>query len=650
MKKRKQLITRILSVLLLPILLCDLIFKPLVGHAQEQPYTLIILNVISEIENNPFDGYFLVSNEKLYVADETLKKMGDIEEIPVIGVDNISTCFKRGDLEVYIQDNEQIEYDGAIYYPFAQVLGELSMRASFSIEKMLLLVEQRKDLSQLDSVLKDIYLNDTYNMSYWQNMEFFYGFSHYSAVAADIVKNFNFISYIDGTVQTERYQEVFWRMLLPEEAEDQIVFLDDTDTTMELISKFSDIEDELSSDGDDSIFGDWSEVIDLADDIQIIEVMKVYTYLRSMKEIDASYIRGLELILTKSVSDMNKEMYQAGTYTLSMYEETTPLWEAVLISFLQGCQKDLEGDVEKYIEEAILGISSIACDCAGIILDKVLNTQEQVDATLMAQCCLEIQKKCGDYYRYHRQDLHTGNKEEYAQVLRDLHDVMTLYLRAGIMAYRAVAIDDELRNSAEYAIARMNKELSTLAIYQEADFTVFTDNEKSEQQIINSKASNLFMENMDGISDISEIITVQFDWDGVSASGQLIEFEMYVESILEDGSTICLTNNDAQVFTADGSLIGEIKDNSTQTNGSIKVILYKTNGFYQFQLNTLEDGFPTNDILNSELSIIIDSPTNKNGLQEISLEDNMYRSYTGVWFWGIAIDRGNVINSNGLPD
>ena len=529
-----------------------MMFSSLFGVAldveAEELVTEFQLYVISDVEKNAFVGNFILSEDDIYVSEDTLCRIGNVESSIVIGVEDVAYSVVRGGLETHFSDTELLYREDAVYFPFIKTLSELCLGTAFYEEERVLEVQQCADLSKLEPFLTTIYKNPYYNMSGWQNQAFFYEGAYLSAIATDVLKNFNFISYNDPfnlyLAQKEQYQQAFWSILIPVKEDDFIFFIEETNEIVEKIAKYKGIADVVSEaiDGEkeSGFLGDCGKAIGIVGDVfdymQLEEIMELYSYVRSMGEMDESYMRGLELVLNSDTSSMNIFMKQKGLYALSLYQKETPVWEATLRTVFEGAVEDVE---DKALEKLLGKICSLACDITNATVDSLLGTQDQVDATIQAHHILEIQKNCASYFQYHRQDVFTSDWEDEVAALQDLHDVMALYLRAGVAAYRALAIDEELEETADSMASQINADLETLAEYQEKDFSVVKDAKDSSEKIIEfvpALEEKMINQDIQQNEELEEVIPT-YDFLSMNMDKQIAVLEAYYNNLSSEDGT-----------------------------------------------------------------------------------------------------------------
>lgn len=140
--------------------------------------------------------------------------------------------------------------------------------------------------------------------------------------------------------------------------------------------------------------------------------------------------------------------------------------------------------------------------------------------------------------------------------------------------------------------------------------------------------------------DADSTVTILITWDGTYEDGSLMELDVYLTGKMEDGTEL-LYDEDLQAFVAtDGALAAEVETSVSETQGNTLITLYRTDGFYNLEVS---DGIGyvlhnTNGLSDSEVSITMVDAEGKS--TQVSVEDEMYRSYTGLWFFGIGIDHG----------
>ncbi len=134
-------------------------------------------------------------------------------------------------------------------------------------------------------------------------------------------------------------------------------------------------------------------------------------------------------------------------------------------------------------------------------------------------------------------------------------------------------------------------------------------------------------------------VTLLVTWDGRYEDGSLRELELTLNGTLDDGTALEL-NGDGQALAADGTLAAEIETVYTETQGSIRATIYRVDSFYNLEV---ADGVGymlhnTNGLSDSGVTITF---TDAQGTStQLDIENAMYRSYTGIWFFGTGIDHG----------
>lgn len=136
-------------------------------------------------------------------------------------------------------------------------------------------------------------------------------------------------------------------------------------------------------------------------------------------------------------------------------------------------------------------------------------------------------------------------------------------------------------------------------------------------------------------------VTLMVTWDGRYEDGSLRELELTLNGTLDDGTALSI-NGDGQALAADGTLAAEIETVYAETQGSIRATIYRADGFYNLEV---ADGVGyvlhnTNGLSDSGVTITL---TDTQGTRtQLDIENAMYRSYTGLWFFGIGIDHGTL--------
>lgn len=622
----------------------SLFFDILPANA-EGAYSLFDLFVISEKEENAFVGEFAYDSGNVYVSEGTLVRMGDIESGIAVDTENVAFFLDRGGLESTFAKDEVLMIDDEVFYPMTKALGEMCLRATFVEEDRVLIIEQRADLSELETLMNEIYDNRTYNMGYWDKRDVSYNLS----VAADIIKNWNFISYISGKEQTTQYQQAFWDILLPNNEDDLIIMADETDKLLGTLDKYADLGGDLyqrlTSEDKSGFLGDYGTVLSYtkkaADYMQFSEMVSLGNYLRNMDGINESYVRGLDLILNDSDLNMNDEMYNAGAYTLSVYRKQTPVGEAAMVILLEGGSKDIEKYLTKEVGKFV-GVDNVVVTVVNELDNSILNTQEKIDSSLGALYRLNIQSECREYYRLNRQGLGGATWTEKQKLLQQLYDVMGLYLRCGVSAYRSVMVDTELEVASKISISMLNDRLKQLALYQEADFSCTKDTAVAEEKVEDFFVA-LPMEDRLGISAPAKVFSIEFKWDGKDWDGMSSDLSMDIEGVLDDGSSISASEKDEMVYGSDGKSVLQVERWEDDNSRSIKILFHCTDGIYQITLGDEESMELYQDrvgISRAEVQVTI---TDMNAeIMQFHGSEFLHRSYTGFYALGICVDHGEL--------
>ena len=129
-----------------------------------------------------------------------------------------------------------------------------------------------------------------------------------------------------------------------------------------------------------------------------------------------------------------------------------------------------------------------------------------------------------------------------------------------------------------------------------------------------------------------------FAWNGIGEDGELMKLDLGVNGTLNDGREVFISEQGI-VVTTDGTPVGAI----AAADGQLLLSLYRTDGTFRLDLMNGEDwaNYGINNISQSGAAALVLLPGQE--LQSIALtEDMMYRSYTGIWFYGIGLDQGTL--------
>lgn len=118
-------------------------------------------------------------------------------------------------------------------------------------------------------------------------------------------------------------------------------------------------------------------------------------------------------------------------------------------------------------------------------------------------------------------------------------------------------------------------------------------------------------------------VTILITWDDRYDDGSLVDLDVSLTGTKDDGTELSF-DEDMQW---------------EESQGSVQVTLYRTDGVYNLMV---DDGFGfamhgTNGLPDSTQITLIDAEGKSIA---IDIEESMYRSYVGLWFFGIGIDHG----------
>lgn len=151
--------------------------------------------------------------------------------------------------------------------------------------------------------------------------------------------------------------------------------------------------------------------------------------------------------------------------------------------------------------------------------------------------------------------------------------------------------------------------------------------------------------------DTSGAVTIMVTWDGTYDDGSLMELDVNLTGRTDDGAAFLPVyveeNAGTEQLVFEGTLVGEMETAITETQGSVRITLYHTDGFYNLEV---VDGvgymlYNTNGLSGSDVSIAVVDAEGKS--TQLSVEEGMCRSYTGLWFFGTGIDHGMLADYDG---
>lgn len=127
-----------------------------------------------------------------------------------------------------------------------------------------------------------------------------------------------------------------------------------------------------------------------------------------------------------------------------------------------------------------------------------------------------------------------------------------------------------------------------------------------------------------------------FAWNGIGESGSLMTLDLGVSGTLNSGVGVYVSEN-GSIVAEDGTPVGVM----AAAEGQILVSLYRTDGNFRLELANGEDwiNYGINNISGSGAAVLALLPGQE--LQSVVLtEDMLYRSYTGIWYYGLGLDQG----------
>ncbi len=134
-----------------------------------------------------------------------------------------------------------------------------------------------------------------------------------------------------------------------------------------------------------------------------------------------------------------------------------------------------------------------------------------------------------------------------------------------------------------------------------------------------------------------------FTWNGIGESGSLMTLDLGVSGTLNSGAGVSISEN-GSIVAEDGTLVGGI----AVADGQILVSLYRTDGNFSLKLANGDDwiDYGINNIRESGAAVLALLPGQE--LQSVVLaEDRLYRSYTGLWYYGMGLNQGMLAEYEG---
>lgn len=175
---------------------------------------------------------------------------------------------------------------------------------------------------------------------------------------------------------------------------------------------------------------------------------------------------------------------------------------------------------------------------------------------------------------------------------------------------------------------------------KESNITRTTEIENVDNSAVNKEPEPDEVEVLEKTEN--EQIEIQMEWNRESESNNEL-FNLDFMLLSRDGNDI-LNWNGNRGYSKNGELICTYTRDIVKNKGIIKILLFDTEGTYLLEGRDadFEVSNWTNEIsaINAKATIV-----DSNGKKYVSYStDDLYRSYTDVWFWGICtIDAGNIM-------
>lgn len=629
---------------ILTVMLCGGVFSAGNITVEAKEEQAVFQLYVTSPKENFFVGDFLVSGDALYLSTATLFRMCDAEEMNVQSADHEELYrLARGTSEALYTAEQIIDREGVRYVPFAETLTQLCLGTEFDSEYRILSVTELNGMNDLMFAMDEILDDEAYNMLYWQNSKNFAG-DVASAMAADCIKNLSFVSYGLGLELEADYEEIYWKIVYSDNQE-ELTFLQDTPQEiknsqlnfkiggdlLEFIGKkFETPLDKISKTGKYGVpfkiaKGILKQTVFTMDMDKIAEMAVVSELAANVSE---SCVRGLELAVYNS-NDMSHKAILPAKSVIAVYRKEKPVDQIIF-----------ENWVEKFVKDEINGSLFDMASIAEVFnrkIDEKLNTQRQVDGTILAACALSVQSECASYYRTRRTHYVYGPWENKPISMQNMHDVITAYLYAGIEAQRAVNVDAEDKNmnsAVSSVIQRAEKDLSLLAKYTESDFQMLIDLPQMQEELVayykqlNTSGVSLTLE----VPEVKGSLLVALgETDGyppVDAMGEPYELEVQLEGSTEEGSYITSQLEGQVYFSKDKRPMAKV----TEQNGQTYLEFLDLDAFYTI---TISSATPTNGW--AQYTII---DLNIPGVTNFNPEKYYMRGATGMWYYSIRIEDG----------
>lgn len=491
---KKHLSAKALISLFLAIIIS--IFPLTASAGADDPY-FITVPVLFSGSSKASDQSFLVTKDgKTYVSESFILDKFDTSFHRDA---NGQRKYKSDRGSLLLDQNDYLSVDGKVYLPMESTFNAFSLSSSYyeHEDTKVLTVTLADNLSFLPDLMNSIYKDPAVNLSNWQNSKYFLT-DRTSMFVLDALKNsvFSLAGYATGQAQMSQYQDALYSILTSatsvtsydlekDQAELDLLNYLITEAGLTYDAAKALLDPKLHPDFTDliptldlgeTVISETSKAVDL---LQLAEFRELIAFLNARSEMNDSLIQAISLI-NSGLDDNNSPIKLALGLTLGNYDDAVSETTKIAGTFLTGFANDLaSGDVldqEDYLLKALEFITDG--------YDMIMGKTDEISSVIQAMRQLEIQKLCRAEYetirRYYNKAADPAAKSNY---LKQMHSLTSLYVAAGIEAYKALGADSEMKGAFAQSISDLDLLLSDLNKFNISDFKTAQKNSASADRI-----------------------------------------------------------------------------------------------------------------------------------------------------------------------
>ena len=439
-----------------------------------------------------FEGQFFKKDNTLYVARETLLKMGYLSELTD---EKGNTVFARVDAAAtryVVPEGSLFEFDGGKYYPFVEAMDALGLNAYFDREYEEVNVLGANSLSDLKYWIESAYADKAYNMWEWQMADDFNAdTSRVVSQAMDIGRHLfslpsTIYNYASGNADYESYRTALWKILLSDlniqtsalstfsEGLEALSIVEGEGELAKLgkaFTKKSGFAKELF--GEMELAGKAVSVLSKADKaLQSKDSMAVIEFYCNVENLNSS-LENAVVLINRTGLEGNANLNRAFGDTVDSVTGDKPFWESFL-------KETGDGIIDVMLGELDYGFNNTLGECMVKVMDECSEaiwgkdtTKVQVDSVITATSNLHIQnaaKKSFDFYN----SMYIAEKgpEKKMTALKNMRDITLVYLLAGHNAWKVLNFDGDISVESRGDLAEMEKLIEHLLQFNDQDFKV----------------------------------------------------------------------------------------------------------------------------------------------------------------------------------